>query len=99
MLNSLSLKVCRLQIVAFIDQKDYGIFLGKKSHLSHHSTAQMCNYLYCSQWRSQNLKAVPQNFMENFKVDDVTTNDVILKKKQRRLRKEKLHISHSNHYC
>ena len=32
------------------------------------------------QGRSQNLKAVPQNFKEVFKVDDVTSNDVIQKK-------------------
>ena len=50
------------------------------------------------QGSSQILKAVPQNFMEVFKVDDVTTNDVI-QKKQHLLRKEKLQISHSNHYC
>ena len=42
-----------------------------------------------SQARRQNLKAVPQNFMEVFKVDDVTTNDVI-QKKQHLLRNEKL---------
>ena len=35
--------------------------------------------------------------MEVFKVDDVTANDVI-PKKQYRLRKEKLQISHNNHY-
>ena len=29
------------------------------------------------QGRSQNLKAVTQNFMKNFIVDDVTANDVI----------------------
>ena len=29
---------------------------------------------YNFQGRSQNLKVVPQNFMEVFKVDDVTTN-------------------------
>ena len=29
-----------------------------------------------SQGRSQNLKAVPQNFIEVFKVDDATANDV-----------------------
>ena len=40
------------------------------------------------QGRSQNLKAVPQNFMEVFKVDDVTANDVIQEKKHL-LRKEK----------
>ena len=50
------------------------------------------------QGSSQILKAVPQNFMEVFKVDDVTANDVI-QKKQHLLRKEKLQISHSNHYC
>ena len=50
------------------------------------------------QGRSQNLKAVPQNLMEVFKVDDVTFNDVI-QKKQYLLRKEKLQISHSNPYC
>ena len=50
------------------------------------------------QGRSQNLKAVPQNFMEVFKVDVVTANDVI-QKKQHLLRKEKLQTSHSNHYC
>ena len=49
------------------------------------------------QGHSQNLKAVPQNFMEVFKVDDVTANDAI-QKKQHLLRKEKLQISH-NHYC
>ena len=49
------------------------------------------------QGRSQNLKAVPQNLMEVFKVDDVTANDVI-QKKQYRLRKEKLQVSHNNHY-
>ena len=49
------------------------------------------------QGRSQNLKAVPRNLMEVFKVDDVTANDVI-QKKQYRLRKEKLQISHNNHY-
>ena len=32
------------------------------------------------QGRSQNLKAVPQNLMKLFKVDDVTTNDAIQKK-------------------
>ena len=36
--------------------------------------------------------------MEVFKVDDVTSNDVI-QKKQHLLGKEKLQISHSNHYC
>ena len=40
-----------------------------------------------------NLKAVPQNFMEVFKFDD------IIQKKQHGLRKEKLQISHTNHYC
>ena len=29
------------------------------------------------QERSQNLKEVPQNFMEVFNVDDITDNDVI----------------------
>ena len=48
---------------------------------------------YVYQARSQNLKAVPQNFMKVFKVSDVTANDVI-QKKQHRLRKEKLQISH-----
>ena len=43
------------------------------------------------QGRSQNLKAVPQNFKEVFKVDDVTSNDVIQKKN--RWRKEELRIS------
>ena len=43
------------------------------------------------QGRSQNLKAVPQNFKEVFKVDDVTSNDVIQKKNRRR--KEELRIS------
>ena len=33
------------------------------------------------QGSSQILKAVPQNFMEVFKVDDVTTNHIIQKKK------------------
>ena len=47
---------------------------------------------------SQYLKGVPQNFMEVFKVDAVTANDVI-HKKEHLLRKEKLQISHSNHYC
>ena len=50
------------------------------------------------QGRSQNLKGVPRNFMEVFKVDDVTANDVI-QEKQHLLRKENLQISHSNHYC
>ena len=50
------------------------------------------------QGHSQNLKAVTRNFMEVFIVDDVTVNDVIQKKKHL-LRKEKLQISHSNHYC
>ena len=50
------------------------------------------------QGRSKNLKAVPQNFIEVFKVDDVTANDVI-QRKQHLLRKEKLQIPHSNHYC
>ena len=50
------------------------------------------------QGRSQNLKVVPQNFMEVFKVDDVTANDV-MQKKQHLIRKENLQISHSNHYC
>ena len=36
--------------------------------------------------------------MEIFKVDDITANDVI-QKKQHHLRKEKLQISQSNHYC
>ena len=31
------------------------------------------------QGHSQNLKAVPQNFVEIFVVDDVTANDVIQK--------------------
>ena len=31
------------------------------------------------QGHSQNLKAVPQNFVEVFVVDDVTANDVIQK--------------------
>ena len=30
-----------------------------------------------AQGRSQNLKSVPQNFMEVFEVDDITGNDVI----------------------
>ena len=30
--------------------------------------------------RSQNLKAVPQNLIEVFKLDNVTSNDVIQKK-------------------
>ena len=46
----------------------------------------------------QNLKAVPQNFMDVFKVDDISANDVI-QEKQHLLRKENLQISHSNHYC
>ena len=46
----------------------------------------------------QNLKAVAKNFMEVFIVDEVTANDVI-RKKQHLLIKEKLQISHSNHYC
>ena len=50
-------------------------------------------FYWKDQGRSQNLKAVPQNFKEAFKVDDVTSNDVI-QKKQHRLRKEKLRISH-----
>ena len=50
------------------------------------------------QGSSQILKAVPQNFMEVFKVDDVTTNDV-MQEKQHLLRKENLQISHGNHYC
>ena len=50
------------------------------------------------QGSSQILKAVPQNFMEVFKVDDVTTNDV-MQEKQHLLRKENLPISHSSHYC
>ena len=50
------------------------------------------------QGRSQNLKAVPQNFMEVFKVDDVTAIDFI-QKKQHLWRKENLQIFHSNHYC
>ena len=33
--------------------------------------------------RSQNLKEVPQNFMEVFNVDDVTTNDIIQKNQHR----------------
>ena len=36
--------------------------------------------------------------MEVFKVDDVTANDVI-QEKQHLLRKEKLQIVNSNHYC
>ena len=56
------------------------------------------DFKQASQGRSQNLKAVPQNFMEIFKVDDITANDVI-QKKQHHLRKEKLQISQSNHYC
>ena len=55
-------------------------------------------YISIDKRRSQNLKAVPQSFMEVFKVDDVTANDV-MQKKQRILRKEKLQISHSNQYC
>ena len=47
---------------------------------------------------SQNLKAVPQNSMEVFKVDDIPANDVI-QKKQHLIRKEKVQIFHSNHYC
>ena len=38
---------------------------------------------------NQDLKAVPQNFIEVFKVDGITANDII-QKKQHRLRKEKL---------
>ena len=53
---------------------------------------------YNFQGRSQNLKVVPQNFMEVFKVDDVTANDV-MQKKQHLIRKENLQIIHSNHYC
>ena len=45
------------------------------------------------QGRSQNFKAVPQNFIKVFKVDDFTINNVI-QKKQNLLRKEKLQISH-----
>ena len=56
------------------------------------------NYYLHLQGRSQYLKAVPQNFMEVFNVDDVTTNEVTLKK-QLLLREENLQISHSNHYC
>ena len=51
-----------------------------------------------AQGRSQNLKSVPQNFMEVFEVDDITGNDVI-QEKQHLLRKENLQISQSNHYC
>ena len=50
------------------------------------------------QGRSQNLKAVPQNFMDVSKVDDIIANDVI-QEKQHLLRKENLQIFHSNHYC
>ena len=49
------------------------------------------------QGSSQILKAVPQNFMEVFKVDDVTTNTSL--KKTTSLKKKNLPISHSNHYC
>ena len=59
--------------------------------VEHHRTT-------ASQGRSQNLKAVSQNFMEVSKVDDVTANEVI-QKNQHLLRKEKLQISHCNHYC
>ena len=52
----------------------------------------ICNFSWKDQGRSQNLKAVPQNLKEVFKVDDVTDNYVI-KKKQHRLRKGKLQIS------
>ena len=44
------------------------------------------------QGRSQNLKAVPQNLMKFFKVDDVTANDII-QKKQHRLRKKNYRFS------
>ena len=50
-------------------------------------------FYWKDQGRSQNLKPAPQNFMEVFKVDDVKANDII-QKKQHRLRKEKLQISH-----
>ena len=40
------------------------------------------NRYYC-QGRSQNLKEVPQNFMEVFNVDDVKTNGTIQKNKHR----------------
>ena len=43
--------------------------------------------LYSVQGHGQNLKAVPQNFMDDFKVDDVTTKDII-QKKQYLLKKE-----------
>ena len=35
------------------------------------------------QVRSQNLKEVPQNFMEVFNADDATVNDVIRKNQHR----------------
>ena len=43
-------------------------------------------------------RGVARNFMKVFKIDDVTANDV-KQKKQHLLRKEKLQIPHSNHYC
>ena len=44
---------------------------------------------YDKQGRSQILKAVPQHFMEDFKVDDVTANDVIQKKQHHLIKKRK----------
>ena len=35
------------------------------------------SYLRLTQGRSQNLKEVPQNFLEVLNIDDVTANDVI----------------------
>ena len=39
------------------------------------------------QGRSQNLKEVPQNFTEDFNIDDVVANDVIQRNQHRKEKK------------
>ena len=41
------------------------------------------SYLRLTQGRSQNLKEVPQNFLEVLNIDDVTANDVIQRNQHR----------------
>ena len=53
------------------------------------------SYLRLTQGRSQNLKEVPQNFLEVLNIDDVTANDVI---QRNHIAKKKNQLAfHSNH--
>ena len=52
------------------------------------------SYLRLTQGRSQNLKEVPQNFLEVLNIDDVTANDVIQRNQQHKEKKIEFHSHH-----